>query len=149
MDGGIPRARAGESPAPPGRRWLALAALLLVVSIGSWLYLVVALGIEGGSCFDVQRDPQTQPRCDRAHVRVAQAWQIIILVAAASAVLMALIGLLEGLQRRRFASGARQPLRVLVAVNPAAMLGYLLGHVAGKLLPPLTGPRPDTTRQVA
>lgn len=149
MDGGFRRATAGATSAPPGRGWAALAALLLVLSIGSWLYLVIALGIEGGICFDVQRDPQTQPRCDRAHVRVAQAWRIVTLVAVGSAVLMTLIGLLEGLQRRRFASGARQPLRVLVAVNPAGMLGYLLGHVAGKLLPPLAGPRPDATRQVA
>jgi hypothetical protein len=149
--GGFPRTQAGEIAASPGRWWVALASLLLVVSIGSWLYLVIALGVEGSICFDVQRLPETQPRCDREHLRVAEAWRIIVLVAAGSAVVMLLIGLLEGLQRRRFASGPRQPLRVLVVVNPAGMLGYLVGHVVGRLASstPAAAPAGEVARGTA
>jgi hypothetical protein len=134
--GGFPRISAAQAPA--GRLWVALASLLLVVSIGSWLYLVIALGIEGSTCFDVKHLPETQRLCDAEKRRVAGAWRLVILVASVSAALMALVGLFEGMQRRRFASGRRQPLRVLVAVSPAAMLGYLLGHVLGRLLPELS-----------
>ena len=82
--GGFPRITAEENAAPPGRWWTALASLLLVVSIGSWLYVVVAVGVEGSTCFDVLRLPETQPLCDREHLRVAQAWRIIVLIAAGS-----------------------------------------------------------------
>ncbi len=138
MTSGGPRIRTATAPAPPGRLWVALASLLLVVSIGSWMYLVVALGIEGSTCFDVKHLPETRHLCDAEKRRVADAWRLVILVASVSAALMAVLGLFEGLQRRRFASGRRQPLRVLVAVSPAAMLGYLLGHVLGRLLPELS-----------
>jgi hypothetical protein len=139
MVGGFPQSTAASEGTGPGRRWVALAALLLVVSIASWLLLVVALGLEGNVCFDVKRLPDTQRLCDIEHRRVADAWQLVILVASVSAGLMALVGVFEGMGRRRFASGPRQPLRVLAFVNPAGFLGYVLGHVLGRLLPP-SGP---------
>jgi hypothetical protein len=135
MSSGFPRA-IKIPPATPGRPWIALAALLLVISIGSWLYLVITLGIEGSVCFDVKRLPETQPGCDREHLRVAEAWRLVILIAAISAAVMVFVGVLEGLERRRFAYGRRQPLRILFLVNPAGMLGYLVGRIVGRLLPP-------------
>jgi hypothetical protein len=137
MVGGFPQSTADTQGQAAGRRWVVLAALLLVVSIGSWLLLVVAIGLEGNVCFDVKLLPDTQRLCDVEHRRVADAWRLAILVASGSAALMAFLGVFEGMQRRRFASGPRQPLRVLVVVSPAAFVGYALGHVLGRLLPPL------------
>ena len=125
----------GPVPAPTGRWWAALVVLLLLASLGSWMYLIVSLGVEGNTCFDVLRDPGKQQSCDTWHQRVGDAQRIIVLVAVASAALMLLIGLLGGWQRRQFASGPRQPLRVLAFVNPAGMIGYLAGHLIGRLVP--------------
>lgn len=136
VDGGFPRVTAGGAvPAPTGRWWAALVVLLLLASLGSWMYLIVSLGVEGNTCFDVLRDPGKQRSCDQWHQRVGDAWGLIVLVAVASAALMLLIGLHGGWQRRQFASGPRQPLRVLAFVNPAGMIGYLAGHLIGRLLP--------------
>jgi hypothetical protein len=135
MSSGFPRV-IRVPVAAPGRPWIAFAALLLIVSLGSWLYLVIALGIEGSTCFEVKRLPETQPACDQDHLRVAEAWRMVILVVAISAAVMMLIGVLEGLDRRRFAHGRRQPLRILILVNPAGMVGYLVGRIVGRLLPP-------------
>jgi hypothetical protein len=136
VDSGFPRVTAGGAvSAPAGRWWAALAVLLLLTSLGSWMYLILSLGVEGNTCFDVLRDPGKQRSCDQWHQRVGDARRIVVLVAVASAVLMLLIGLLGGWRRRRFASGPRQPLRVLSFVNPAGMIGYLAGHLIGRLLP--------------
>jgi hypothetical protein len=139
MVSGFPQSAAGPDNPSGGRRWVALAALLLVVSIGSWLALVIALGLEGNVCFDVKRLPDTQRLCDIEHRRVADAWRLVIAVAAVSAAVMLLVGVFEGMGRRRFASGPRHPLRVLAFVNPAGFLGHALGHVLGRLLPPVGG----------
>ena len=140
MDG-FPRTTAGAGAPAAGRWWTIFAAALLVFSIGSWLYLVLALGVEGSRCFDAQGDPAGRALCEAEHRRVAGAWRLIVLVAAASAGILLLIGLLEGLRRRRYASGPRQPLRILIVVNPAAAAGYVLGRIIGRLLPPLSGRR--------
>jgi hypothetical protein len=137
MVSGFPQSAVAPDGTAGGRRWVALAALLLVVSIGSWLALVIALGLEGNVCFDVKRLPDTQRLCDVEHRRVADAWRLVIIVAVVSAALMLLVGVFEGVQRLRFASGTRHPLRVLAFVSPAGFLGYALGHVLGRLLPPL------------
>jgi hypothetical protein len=141
MSSGFPRT-IGVPTAAPGRPWIAFAALLLLVSLGSWLYLVILLGIEGSTCFDVKRLPETQALCDREHLRVAEAWRLVVLVAAISAAVMVLIGVLEGLERRRFAYGRRQPLRILFLVNPAGAIGYLIGRIVGRLLPPFHDDHP-------
>jgi hypothetical protein len=136
MSGIYPRAAIRVPPAAPGRPWIAFAAVLLLASLGSWLYLVILVGIENSVCFDVKLDPNRQPRCDAEHLRVAEAWRLVILIIALSAAIMVLIGVLEGLERRRFAYGRRQPLRVLFLVNPGGAVGYVLGRIIGRLLPP-------------
>lgn len=139
----------GPVPAPTGRWWAALVVLLLLASLGSWMYLIVSLGVEGNTCFDVLRDSGKQRSCDQWHQRVSDARRIIVLVAVASAGLMLPLGLFGGWRRRRFASGPRQPLRVLAFVNPAGMFGYLAGHLVGRLLSADSQPvtRQPVTRQ--
>jgi hypothetical protein len=136
MDGVLPQPTTDGSNAYQvgGRLWLGLAGLLVVASLGSWLSLVLAKGLANSACYELKPDAAADLLCHKQQRHITDAWHLIILVAVVSAVIMLLIGLLEGWQRRRYASGRRQPLRILPLSNPAGMVGYLVGRLLGWLL---------------
>ena len=88
-----------------------------------------------GTCYDIQGDTDTQETCDRYARNLSVGVRVLLFVAAASFLGMVPVGIREGLRQRPVSAGPAGPLIVLVVGSPAAYGGYLLGWLAGRMLP--------------
>ncbi|GAA2465663.1 hypothetical protein Ahu01nite_006540 [Winogradskya humida] len=105
--------------------------VLSAAGIGSVLFVLVQRFFRYGTCYDVQT-PEEEITCDAYSATIATGERIVVLIALASAAVMALLGVADGARRRVVAPGSSSwPVLLLMGGSPAGLLGYLTGWLAG------------------
>ncbi|GAA2562830.1 hypothetical protein GCM10010435_38680 [Winogradskya consettensis] len=116
--------------------------LLSAAFIGSVVFVLIQRFFRYGTCYDVQT-PEEELTCDDYSATIATGERLILIVALASAAVMALLGVVDGARRRLVAPGSSWPVLLLMGGSPPGLLGYLVGWLAGwgvrgRYRPPVT-----------